>query len=178
MVSYPNQKKYIIEKKIEEGDVFFMLKWDEYCQAAKELTPSALNLYMYLAKNKDGYSFYFSSKDFKQTFGVADRTYRNAKTELVRKGYLREEKNNIVRFNPSGCFKITKDLLQKQFKDSCARIKLEDENVYYDFLEKVKDSNLNKVKDEIIYKAKITSLISFGEDLLKEFSNKEVSELL
>jgi hypothetical protein len=51
MSSYANQKKYHINKKIEEGDVFVMLSWEQYIQASKELTPSGLKLYMYLAKN-------------------------------------------------------------------------------------------------------------------------------
>lgn len=64
MVSYPNQKLYHIRKRIEEGDIFIMLKWEDYTAAARELSPSALNLFMYLAKNQDNYEFYFSSKDY------------------------------------------------------------------------------------------------------------------
>ena len=86
MISFPNQKLYIINKKIQEGDIFIMLKWEDFCRAADELSPSALKLYMYLAKNKDGYEFYFSSKDFCQLFNIVDKTYRNAKNELIFKG--------------------------------------------------------------------------------------------
>ena len=55
MISYPNQKLFIINKKIEEGDIFIMLRWNDFCMAAEELSHSALKLYMNLAKNKDGY---------------------------------------------------------------------------------------------------------------------------
>ena len=104
MISFPNQKLYIINKKIEEGDIFIMLKWEDFCRAADELSPSALKLYMYLAKNKDGYEFYFSSKDFCQLFNIVDKTYRNAKNELIAKlgnvlnaraNQIKEEENEI-----------------------------------------------------------------------------------
>ena len=54
MISYPNQKLFIINKKIEEGDVFIMLKWNDFCMAAEELSPSALKLYMYLFRKAFG----------------------------------------------------------------------------------------------------------------------------
>ena len=88
MISYPNQKLYIINKKIEEGDLFIMLKWEDYCQAARELSPSALNLYMYLAKNQDKYNFALSSSDFCNWSGLGIAAYRTAFEELEKQGYL------------------------------------------------------------------------------------------
>ena len=178
MISYPNQKLYIVNKKIEEGDIFIMLKWEDYCAAARELSPSALNLYMYLAKNKDGYEFFFSSKDYCDTFKVVDKTFRNAKNELINKGYLREESKNRVNFSSSAAFKETKDNLQEKLKELNSKIKLLDESIYNDFLEKVAAANLPKIQDNNIYKVEIKKLISFAEDILKEFSEREISKLL
>ena len=73
---------------------------------------------MYLAKNKDGYEFFFSSKDYCDTFKVVDKTFRNAKNELINKGYLREESKNRVNFSSSAAFKETKDNLQEKLKES------------------------------------------------------------
>lgn len=178
MPSYPNQKLYTIHKKIEEGDIFIMLRWEEYCAAAKELSPSALNLYMYLAKNKDGYEFFFSSKDYCQTFGVVDKTYRNAKTELINKGYLREEEKNKVQFSSSATFKETKETLQKELMRLTGLLKIQDENVYNDFLDKVTDAKLKQIDNENIYKNEIKKLICFVEDLLKEFARKDINNLI
>lgn len=177
MSSYPNQKLYTIHKKIKEGDIFIMLRWEEYCAAAKELSPSALNLYMYLA-NKDGYGFFFSSKDYCQTFGVVDKTYRNAKAELINKGYLREEEKNKVQFSYSAAFKETKESLQEELKRLTGVLKVQDESIYMDFLNKVAEAGLKKIENEGIYKSEIKKLISFVEDLLKEFARKDISGLL
>lgn len=178
MVSYPNQKLYFINKKIKEGDVFIMLRWEEYCAAARELSPSALNLYMYLAKNKDGYEFFFSSKDYCQTFDVVDKTYRNARIELMNKGYLKEMDKNKVYFSSSAAFKETKENLQEELKRLSSLLKIQDENIYYDFFEKVKTAGLKEITNENIYKIEIKKLINFAEDLLKEFARKDLSELL
>lgn len=178
MTSYPNQKLYIINKKIEEGDLFIMLKWEDYCQAARELSPSALNLYMYLAKNKDGYEFFFSSKDYCSTFNVVDKTFRNAKNELTNKGYLRESSNNKVHFSAKGAFKETKESLKEELTALASRIKIENNSIYEDFMLKVADANLPKIENEYVYKSEIKKLISFAEDILSEFSKKEIENLL
>lgn len=178
MISYPNQKLYTINKKIEEGDIFIMLKWDEYCAAAKELSPSALNLYMYLAKNKDGYEFFFSSKDYRETFNVTDRTYRNAKNELITKGYLKEGESNKVHFSSAAAFKETKEMLKNELLRLTEQLKVENFEIYEDFKIKISEAELPKIEDENIYKIKIKKLIAFAEDLLKEFSRKELEDLL
>lgn len=165
-----------INKNID-GEIF-EVSWEDYCAAARELSPSALNLYMYLAKNKDGYEFFFSSKDYCDTFKVVDKTFRNAKNELINKGYLREESKNRVNFSSSAAFKETKDNLQEKLKELNSKIKLLDESIYNDFLEKVAAANLPKIQDSNIYKIEIKKLISFAEDILKEFSEREISKLL
>lgn len=177
--NYPrNFNKTIIKDSDSNCNNNFMLKWEDYCAAARELSPSALNLYMYLAKNKDGYEFFFSSKDYCDTFKVVDKTFRNAKNELINKGYLREESKNRVNFSSSAAFKETKDNLQEKLKELNSKIKLLDESIYNDFLEKVAAANLPKIQDNNIYKIEIKKLISFAEDILKEFSEREISKLL
>lgn len=65
MTSYANQYQCTIHKKInKKKDVFLMLRWEDYTNAGIDLSKSALNLYMYLAKNIDGYTFFLSSKDY------------------------------------------------------------------------------------------------------------------
>lgn len=178
MISFPNQKLYIVNKKIEDGDIFIMLKWDEYCKAARELSPSALNLYMYLTKNKDGYEFYFSSKDYCDTFKVVDKTYRNAKNELIKKGYLKEN-GKKVNFSSSAAFKETKENLKNELLRLATMIKT---SGHTDLYEKIYDlmesANLKSITDDNIYKNEIKKLIQFAEEIIQEFIERDISNLL
>ena len=177
MISFPNQKLYIINKKIEEGDIFIMLKWEDFCHAADELSPSALKLYMYLAKNKDGYEFYFSSKDFCQLFNIVDKTYRNAKNELINKGYLKECNNNKVHFSANAAFKETKESLKEQLLKIGGILQTEDKELYDVFYNKIAAEQLTQIDEETIYKYKIKQLISFGEELIKELTAKDLEKI-
>lgn len=178
MSSYANQKKYHINKKIEEGDVFAMLSWEQYIQASKELTPSGLKLYMYLAKNQDGYTFYFSSKDYCETFGVTDKTYRNARMELFTHGYLCEGDNNNVYFSSAGAYKETKEKLQEELKRLGEQLTIKDIKSSNKLKEEMAAAGLKDIKDEAEYKKKIKELIVFAEEMLRDISDSEMSGLL
>lgn len=68
-----------------------MIGWNQITRAANELTASGFKLFLYIARNADGYKFDFNAKHFKETFNLSDRTYRNARQELFEKGYLIEK---------------------------------------------------------------------------------------
>ena len=172
-----NSNKIYVKDKYDYNNCF-MLKWEDYCQAARELSPSALNLYMYLAKNKDGYEFFFSSKDYCNTFNVVDKTFRNAKNELINKGYLKEGEKNKVHFSSKGAFKETKESLKEELTALVSRIKIENNDIYEEFILKVADAKLPEIENEYVYKNEIKKLISFAEELLAEFSKKEIENLL
>lgn len=176
--SYANQKRYHIEKKIEKEDVFIMLSWKDYTTAAKELSPAAMKLFMYLAKNQDGYVFWFSSKDYCQTFDLADSTFRKAKKELLDKGYLKEKENNQVYFNTKPTFKETIESLKENFKQLGEQLKVEDMESYNNLIEETIKRNLKEIKDENLYKIEIKELIALGESMLKEVASKEIDNLL
>lgn len=178
MISYPNQKKYHINKKIKEGDIFIMLKWEDYTAAARELSPSALNLFMYLAKNQDKYELWFSSKDYCETFGVTDKTFRNARHELISRGYLKEGDNNHVYFDTSAAYKETVEDLKQRLEKIGGEIRALDADSYQDLYELIKKENLRDIKDETLYKTKIKAIIRFAEDILKDIGKTEFSKLL
>lgn len=90
MKSYPNQNKVRIKKQINGGGSFMQLDIQDFYDAAKVLNYAALRLYVYLAKNKDGYETYLSGADFTKSFDVSDSTYRRALDELKEKGYIKE----------------------------------------------------------------------------------------
>ena len=155
-----------------------MLSWKDYTAAAKDLTPAALKLFMYLAKNQDGYTFWFSSKDYCNTFDLADSTFRKAKKELLEKGYLKEKENNQVYFNTKAAFKETIESLKKDFTQIGEQLKIEDEKSYHELLEETQKKNLKEIKDEVLYKIAIKELIALGEEMLKEVASKEINNLL
>lgn len=178
MFSYPNQYKIIIEKKIEKEDIFIMLSWKEYCQAAKELSPSALNLFMYLAKNQDGYEFWLSPKDYYTTFGVTEKTYRNAKRELIDKGYLKEKDTNKITFNSRGAFKRTKESVKEELKRLYVLLQQESPDSLCELKDQMMKIGLHGTKDDDIYISKAQECINFAEDLIKNFSEKEFNNLV
>lgn len=178
MISYPNQKKYIINKKIEGDDVFFMLAWKDYCKASRDLTASGLKLYMYLAKNKDQYEFYFSPKDYCTTFGLSDKSYRNAKKELIKKGYLKEVEGNKVIFSTNCSFNPSIEQLKNRLLEIGEQIKINDIKIYNDFKKAILQEKLPEIKDEAVYRVKISNLISFGDDLLKQFARNEIGSII
>lgn len=178
MISYPNQKLYHIRKRIEEGDIFIMLKWEDYTAAARELSPSALNLYMYLAKNQDNYEFYFSSKDYCQTFNVVDKTFRNARNELINKGYLKEGNNSHVYFDAKGFKKEGKKELNEKLVELGKTLSAKDKDRYEKVYEMLEKSGIKDIKDDNLYMIKIKEIISFAEDLIKEISENEFTNLL
>lgn len=178
MISYPNQCLYHVNKRIKDGDIFIMLKWDEYTSAAKELSPSALNLFMYLAKNQDQYELFLSSKDYCNTFNVTDKTFRNARNELFEKGYLKKKDGNRVYFDTSGAYKETKEGLKQQIINLLNKIRVEDENSYYDFVEAISNAKLKEIENENIYMIEAKKLISFGEDILKNITESQVNGIL
>lgn len=155
-----------------------MLKWEDYIAAARELSPSGLNLYMYLAKNQDNYELWFSSKDYCKTFNVVDKTFRNARNELIQKGYLKFGENNHVYFDSRGAYKETKEGLQKRLKEISCQLKVEDSESYEKLVEETMKANIKGIEDENVYKIQIKKLISLGEDLLKDLSATQMDNLL
>ena len=136
---------------------------EEIREAAKKLSPSALKLYLYFVENEDGWEFNFSPKDFQKRYDVAESTSRNAKRELIDKGYIIEEKNNHFTFysNPQdGLIKI--DELRKELIRIANHIKEYDIELYEYF-----NSEALKTKDlpEIDKREK-------GIELLKEMRKK------
>lgn len=173
-----SQSNIIDQKQIEEGDVFIMLAWKDFLNATSELSYSAMKLYMYLAKNMDGYEFYLSSKDYTSAFGVTDRTYRNAKAELIQKGYLREEEGKKIIFNTQGIFKETYKSLSDELIKVGDQLRLIDEDAYQDLFAKLKEADLKTITDENLKKLKVKELISYGTEAIKQLTKQSLDGYL
>lgn len=93
--AYLNQLEVEIIK-VREEEIPFEVDWKDITTAGNILTASAFKLFLYLSKNKDGYNFYLSPKDFINDFKMSDKTYRNARLELIEKGYLVQNDNELI----------------------------------------------------------------------------------
>lgn len=100
MKTYPNQKVIHIQKRSYE-DNFLQVGNDEWQRAARDLSGSALKLYLYLAGNKDGYDLALSQKAVENATGLSKNTYHRAVEELETKGYLSCTKGNVYAFSTS-----------------------------------------------------------------------------
>lgn len=99
MISFPNQKYITISKQIADIDnIFTTITIDELQHAMRELKKgSALKMWLYFVKNKDGYSFYLSCAEAKR-WGISEDSYRDGIKELIQKGYLVECGHNKYLF--------------------------------------------------------------------------------
>ena len=155
-----------------------MVAWKDYIKASTELSPSALSLYMYLAKNQDDYNFYFSSKDYCQTFKVVDRTFRNAKSELLAKGYLREGENNHVYFDAKGGYKDTREFIRDEIKRLCKKISEKSDKYDDDIREELTKVKLKEINDDSLYIIKGKEIIAFLQEILNNINEADFSNLV
>lgn len=97
----PNQKVVIVNKeKCSKDNIYATINLNAMEQAAQNLDAGAFKLWVYFAKNQNGYKFALSSKDAASTFGLKKKQYDNAVKDLKEKGYLvAEENSNVYTFN-------------------------------------------------------------------------------
>ena len=102
MERVPNQKRIEVTK--EKGDQQNLYTKNTIAaidEAAHRLqSKCGFKLYMYFAKNMDGYSFNLSSSDFTKWAGVSLQAYNTAIQELIEHRYLVKKadgsKNNYI----------------------------------------------------------------------------------
>ena len=101
-MSLPNQKVVQINKApCDEMNVYAKMNVEAIDKAAKDLSKgSAFKLWVYFAKNTNGFEFELSAVAVQTFCGVTEKTYREAVKELVAKRYLvpRGEKSNHFDF--------------------------------------------------------------------------------
>lgn len=111
---------------------------EEIREAAKNLSPSALKLYLYFAENEDDWDFFLSPKDFQNTYDVAESTYRKAKTELIEKGYIIElEGNKFDFFTTPTEAEIPMEDIKEQLNRTGACIRRYNEDIYNKYYNKL-----------------------------------------
>ena len=89
MQSVPNQKIVTCYKEpCDKINIYMTLNIKALEHAAQDLSYAAFKLYIYFAKNQDGYCFALSSKDVAQRWAMCRSAYDRCVHELIDKGYL------------------------------------------------------------------------------------------
>lgn len=96
----PNQKVVKVNKELcNSQNLYAAINIAAMETAAQMLDAGAFKLWVYFAKNQNGYEFALSSKAVQDTFGMKIKQYNNAIDELKEKGYLVEQGGNCYTFN-------------------------------------------------------------------------------
>ena len=95
----PNQKVvHVNRQKCDKN--FLQISKDNWYAANKDLGPYGLQLYLYIAGNRDGFDFALSQEAAERDAGITKTTFHKYVKVLIEKGYLvpRKENSNIYDF--------------------------------------------------------------------------------
>ena len=100
----PNQKVVHVhrdmpDKNKKEGN-FLLIKKENWYAANKDLEPYGLQLYLYIAGNREGFDFALSQEAAEREAGIKKTSYHKYVNLMIEKGYLvpRKENSNIFDF--------------------------------------------------------------------------------
>ena len=93
----PNQKTICIHKEHPKSD-FLQIKNENWMRVNKELSPYGLQLYLYFAKNANGYQFSLSPEAAEKEAGINKTTFHKYVGILIEKGYLVKWSGNTFDF--------------------------------------------------------------------------------
>lgn len=100
MITVPNQKIVTVEKEpCGKGNLYAAINLNAMEAAAQDLDAGAFKLWIYFAKNQNGYEFALSSKDAKDIFGLGKSQYDTAVKKLISSGYLTNIQGNQYIFS-------------------------------------------------------------------------------
>ena len=97
MKTYPGQRMVTIHKEKVKSD-FLQISNKHWMVFNKKYGPYALQVYLYLAKNADGYSFALSPKAAQEEAGIAKTTFEKYVDLLIKEGYLVKRAGNMYDF--------------------------------------------------------------------------------
>lgn len=102
MATVPNQKIIKIHRDMpaeKEGN-FLLIKKNNWFAANKDLEPYGLQVYLYLAGNKDGFNLELSQEAAEKEAGIKKTTFHKYVNLLIEKRYLvqRKQDSNIYDF--------------------------------------------------------------------------------
>lgn len=96
-ISHPFQKNVTIHREKAQKD-FLCIKNDNWMLANRTLTPYGLQLYLYLASNRDGYNFNLSQQAAQEQAGICHTSFHKYINRMIETGYLVKSKGNCYDF--------------------------------------------------------------------------------
>ena len=125
----PNQKVVHVhrdmpDKNKKEGN-FLLIKKENWYAANKDLEPYGLQLYLYIAGNRDGFDFALSQEAAEREAGIKKTSYHKYVNLMIEKGYLvpRKENSNVYDF-----YEVPKRKEDKEAVSPCELNSLPDGN--------------------------------------------------
>lgn len=95
----PNQKVvHVNRQKCDKN--FLQISKENWYAVNKDLGPYGLQLYLYIAGNRDGFDFALSQEAAERDAGITKTTFHKYVNLLIEKGYLvpRKENSNVFDF--------------------------------------------------------------------------------
>lgn len=88
-MKYANQTAYVINRDMNFRDVKKSAFYhnDALTEAFNTLSHSAFGLWLYISRNKNGFKLDLSYAALSKQFNISERSYRDAKKELIDKKY-------------------------------------------------------------------------------------------
>ena len=120
----PNQKVvHVNRQKCDKN--FLQISKDNWYAANKDLGPYGLQLYLYIAGNRDGFDFALSQEAAERDVGITKTTFHKYVKVLIEKGYLvpRKENSKIYDF-----YEVPKRKEDKEAGSPCELNSLPDGN--------------------------------------------------
>ena len=120
----PNQKVvHVNRQKCDKN--FLQISKENWYAVNKDLGPYGLQLYLYIAGNRDGFDFALSQEAAERDAGITKTTFHKYVKVLIEKGYLvpRKENSNIYDF-----YEVPKRKEDKEAVSPCELKSLPDGN--------------------------------------------------
>lgn len=120
----PNQKVvHVNRQKCDKN--FLQISKDNWYAANKDLGPYGLQLYLYIAGNRDGFDFALSQEAAEREAGIKKTSYHKYVNLMIEKGYLvpRKENSNVYDF-----YEVPKRKEDKEAVSPCELKSLPDGN--------------------------------------------------
>ena len=120
----PNQKVvHVNRQKCEKN--FLQISKENWYAVNKDLGPYGLQLYLYIAGNRDGFDFALSQEAAEREAGIKKTSYHKYVNLMIEKGYLvpRKENSNVYDF-----YEVPKRKEDKEAVSPCELNSLPDGN--------------------------------------------------
>lgn len=169
----PNQKAIKVSKeKCDTNNLYAAINLDAMENAARALKAGAFKLWIYFAKNQNGYEFALSNKAVEENFGIKKDQYDTAIKELIEKGYLIETSSNHFTFEEKPTFEKQEKTTFKNGEKPLSKVVKNHNQKQENPITNITDNTNNTINNTEV----ATSLFQSEDIHLKNQEEKEETE--